>query len=214
VQAYAEALDALEFCKLFLAEILSPKGIDLRHGADDAIRTVCESPLVTDCKSLYDAVERSLSTGLNLSEKRTSIEVLACRERMRTLDLKMRWVNSDRQLADGLTKSTAAWKLLTFQMKPTMRLVYDPDFVAAKKTKTTTDGTTIRKTRPSTTPTPSPPPQTTTTTITTNNRTKHTTKQTPINRNPVKATARRPTGTRKTTQTPPPPATKPTHHST
>ena len=87
VQAYAEALDALDFCKLFLAEILSPQGIDLRHGADEAIRTVCESPLVTDCKSLYDAVERSLSTGLNLSEKRTSIEVLACKERMRALDL-------------------------------------------------------------------------------------------------------------------------------
>ena len=30
VQAFAEALDTLEFCQLFLAEIMSPTGIDLR----------------------------------------------------------------------------------------------------------------------------------------------------------------------------------------
>ena len=76
VQASAEALDALEFVKLFLAEILSSRGINLRHEADKAIAEVCESPLVTDCKPLYDAVERSVSTGLNLSERRSPIEVM------------------------------------------------------------------------------------------------------------------------------------------
>jgi len=165
VQAFAEALDALEFCKLFLAEILEPTGIDLRNGADKAIQSICESPLITDCKSLYDAVERSQSTGLNLAERRTSIEVLACRERMATLGMHVRWVNSDRQLADGLTKSTAAWKLSTFQTKPTMRLVWDPEFTAAKKLKKE-KATKVTKTAPPTdsttiTTSPSPSPSTT-----------------------------------------------------
>jgi len=135
VQAFAEALDALEFAKLFLAEVLDPYGIDLRYGADKAIAEICPSPLITDCKSLFDAVERSQSTGLNLSERRSSIEVMACRERMKLLDIHMRWVNSDRQLADGLTKSAAAWKLLAFQMRPVTKLIFDPEFTAAKKLK-------------------------------------------------------------------------------
>jgi len=134
VQAFAEALDATEFSKLFLAETLSPVGLDLRK-ADDQIKSICPNCLVTDCKSLYDAVVKSTSCGLNLSEKRTSIEVLACRERMQTLEIPLKWVNSDRQIADGLTKITASWKLQKFQQNPTVRLIYDPEFVAAKKIK-------------------------------------------------------------------------------
>ena len=135
VQAFAEALDALEFLKLVLAEALSDKPLDLRRDADNAIATVCPSVLVTDCKSLYDAVERSQSTGLNLAERRTSIEVLSCRERLHATKMELKWVNSDRQLADGLTKASAAWKLTRFQHKPLWKLVYDPTFTAAKKMK-------------------------------------------------------------------------------
>jgi len=137
VQAFAEALDALEFLKLVLAEALSVKPLDLRRDADNAVATVCPSVLVTDCKSLYDAVERSQSTGLNLAERRTSIEVLSCRERLHATQMQLKWVNSDRQLADGLTKVSAAWKLTRFQQKPLWKLVYDPTFTAAKKLKAT-----------------------------------------------------------------------------
>ena len=58
-------------------------------------------------KSLYDALEKNESLGLGLSEKRTSIEVTATRQHMRATCMKTRWVNSDRQLADVLTKPTA-----------------------------------------------------------------------------------------------------------
>jgi len=54
---------------------------------------------------------------------------------MDTLKFPFKWVNSDRQLADGLTKVSASWKLQAFQQNPKVRLVYDPDFTAAKKTK-------------------------------------------------------------------------------
>ena len=138
VQAFAEALDALEFLKLMLAEALSAKPLNLRKDADKHIAEICPSVLVTDCKSLYDAVERSQSTGLNLAERRTSIEVLSCRERLHATSMELKWVNSDRQLADGLTKAAAAWKLTQFQIKPVWRIVFDPTFTAAKKLKATT----------------------------------------------------------------------------
>ena len=132
VQAFSEAVDATEFTQLFLAEIKNSRGVNLRL-ADDYIRASCKSALVTDCKSLWDAVVKSQSSGLNLSEKRTSIEVLAGRERLTELNIPLKWVNSDRQLADGLTKVQASWKLQVFQLNPKVRLIYDPDFTAAKK---------------------------------------------------------------------------------
>ena len=47
----------------------------------------------------------------------------------------MRWVNRDRQHADGLTKSAATWKLLGFQLKPQTRRIFGTEFTAAKKVK-------------------------------------------------------------------------------
>jgi len=134
VQAFSEALDATEFLKIIISETVYAKGLDLRK-ADDYIRDIMPSCLVTDCKSLFDAVERSQSCGLNLSERRTAIEVLAARERLAALKIPVKWVNSDRQIADGLTKVAAAWKLQSFQQRPVIKLIWDPDFIAAKKIK-------------------------------------------------------------------------------
>ena len=74
---------------------------------DEVLRMLPESCAITDCKSLSDALEKNESLGLGLSEKRTSIEVTATRQQMRATGIQTRWVNSDRQLADVLTKPTA-----------------------------------------------------------------------------------------------------------
>jgi len=132
VQAFSEGIDSLDFARLHFAELKSPKGINLKN-ADSHSRDSCEAAMVTDCKSLWDAVVKSTSAGLGMAEKRTSIEVLAGRERMESLAIPLKWANSDRQLADGLTKTQAAWKLQVFQLNPRVRLVYDPELIAAKK---------------------------------------------------------------------------------
>ena len=64
--------------------------------------------MVTDCKSLYDALARSESQGLGLSEKRTAIEVTATMQQMEATGISCKWVNSDRQLADSRTEPMAA----------------------------------------------------------------------------------------------------------
>ena len=38
-----------------------------------------ESPMVTDCKSIYTAIEKNMSVGLSLSEKRTANDAIALR---------------------------------------------------------------------------------------------------------------------------------------
>ena len=106
-QAMADLVDCLNYVRLFFADCLHPIGIDLRR-ADEAWQALPESTVVTDCKSLYDALEKSESAGLGLTEKRTSIEVQATRQQMQATGLHARWVNSDRQLADVLTKPTVS----------------------------------------------------------------------------------------------------------
>ena len=105
-QAMADSVDMLNFVRLVFADCLHPEGIDLRR-PDEVLKLLPESCAITDCKSLYDALEKNESLGLGLSEKRTSIEVTATRQHMRATGIKTKWVNPDRQLADVLTKATA-----------------------------------------------------------------------------------------------------------
>ena len=102
----ADAIDTLNFTRLFIADCLHPKGINLRQ-PDGILQLLPESCAIIDCKSLYDALENNESLGLGLSEKRTSIEAAATRQQMHATGIKTRWVNSDRQLVDVLTKPTA-----------------------------------------------------------------------------------------------------------
>ena len=117
---------------VFFADCLHPEGIDLRQ-PDRVLQLLPESCAITDCKSLYDALEKNESLGLGLSEKRTSIEVTATRQQMRATGINTRWVNSDRQLADVLTKPTApSASTHRLQQKGRWTIVWDADFTSAK----------------------------------------------------------------------------------
>ena len=131
-QAMADAIDILNFIRLFFADCIHPTGIDLRQ--PDKILQMCpESHAITDCKSLYGALEKNESLGLGLSEKRTSIEVTATRQQMRATGIKTRWVNSDRQLADVLTKPTApAAAIQRLCTTGRWKIVWDAEFTSAK----------------------------------------------------------------------------------
>ena len=114
------------------ADCLHPEGIDLRQ-PDRVLQLLPESCAITDCKSLYDALEKNESLGLGLSEKRTSIEVTATRQQMRATGIRTRWVNSDRQLADVLTKPTApASSIQRLQQTGKWKIVWDANYTSAK----------------------------------------------------------------------------------
>ena len=75
----------------------------LLHGADEVMR-LFPSVLILDSKNLFDAMSRIETSGLQLEEKRTAIEVLSIRERTKDTGIIVRWVDSDQELADGLSK--------------------------------------------------------------------------------------------------------------
>ena len=131
-QAMADSVDMLNFVRLFIADCIHPQGIDLRR-PDEVLQLCPEACAITDCKSLYDALDKSESLGLGLSEKRTSIEVTATRQQMRATGIKTKWVNSDRQLADVLTKGTAPpASILKLQHSGRWKIVWDANYTSAK----------------------------------------------------------------------------------
>ena len=81
-QTFNEAHDMQEWINLFFWECLEPEGLDFRHHRQEILANLPPSPMVTDCKSLYDVLTRNESAGLGASEKRTAIELLAARQRM------------------------------------------------------------------------------------------------------------------------------------
>ena len=68
-----------------------------------------ESAMVTDCKALYDSVQRE--TIQQATDKRVAIEGLVIKDLLRDLKCQWRWVSSERQLSDGLTKVGGKAKL-------------------------------------------------------------------------------------------------------
>ena len=53
----ADSIDILNFIRLCFADCLHPEGIDLRQ-PDRVLQLLPESCAITDCKSLYDALEK------------------------------------------------------------------------------------------------------------------------------------------------------------
>jgi hypothetical protein len=136
-QALTDALDLQEFARVFKLELESAEGLDLRK-SDIHVSKSTRACVVLDCKSLYDALARVESCGLNLAEKRTAIEVLAAKQRTQEIGIDVMWVNSDRQLADGLTKPALSGALVKFMRHQSWKLVHDPTFTSAKKVRAQT----------------------------------------------------------------------------
>ena len=80
-QAYVEALDMLEFTKVFFHALFLDPWKSLSD-VESIFEKQHKSPVITDAKSLYDALERSESSTRNLTERRTAIEVTAIRQRV------------------------------------------------------------------------------------------------------------------------------------
>ena len=132
-QAMAEALDNLNFVRLFWEMLLGRLPSGLKIDQDSILNEAPKCCLVTDCKGLFDAVNRSQSSGLGLSEKRTAIEALSIRQITAASNVAVKWVNSDRQLADILTKQGVIPENLDRALRSGQwRIIFDENFTSAK----------------------------------------------------------------------------------
>ena len=128
-QSAANAIDMLEWSKVFLSRMIWPF-IDI--AADSTMHAIGHSPVITDSKGLFDA-SRSASSGLGIAEKRAAIEVKIINERMAASHSYWAWTSAAQQIADGLTKTSSRQSLADLLRRGTHALKYGPNFIAGKK---------------------------------------------------------------------------------
>ena len=70
---------------------------------------------------------------MQLEEKRLSIEILSFRERKDATGTSCKWVDSDQQLADSLSKAYQFEAMLLAFQRGRISLLFDPSFKSARK---------------------------------------------------------------------------------
>ena len=131
-QACSAAIDSLEFLHIFWQACLQ-MNFQLNNAKSEersGLRFL-QSALVVDAKALYDAIKSEVPQ--ISGDKRTQIEVMIVKEKMRSMKTQLRWVSSEVQLSDGLTKIQARQLLADRLRSHKFSLVADSSFQAAKK---------------------------------------------------------------------------------
>ena len=91
--------------------------------------------LAIDVKSIYDSMYGA-SGPLELTEKRTAIEMVGVQQSLVAEHVKLHWVNGDANLSDALTKEGAETVFHDFlERRQVWTLVHDPLMQSAKKRK-------------------------------------------------------------------------------
>ncbi|CAL1145140.1 unnamed protein product [Cladocopium goreaui] len=101
-QACAGAMDALEYLLIFW------------HGC---------SALVVDAKALYDSLKAEVPQ--MQGDRRSKIEVMVVKQKMDEVKTKLKWISSETQLADGVTK-IAARQLLADRLRSHVFSLHSP----------------------------------------------------------------------------------------
>ena len=128
-QAAACAADATEFVCRYYEHLRCP---DLKLAELLRQGSSLKPVLVTDAKALYDSYHRE-SLISSVTDRRVSLEIRVVKEQMQSVSGSLRWVSSERQLADGLTKDSARQLLADRLRHGRIKFLWDPDYVAAKK---------------------------------------------------------------------------------
>ena len=83
----------------------------------------------TDSKSVFDHVH----WGRQVNEKRLLVELQALREAQKEKRMEVEWCTSEQQLADALTKSMVAWRLINVMRTANINAMYERDDRYAKQ---------------------------------------------------------------------------------
>ena len=126
-QAMAGALEELLMIKTFLRMLLD-KDVSLSR-SQETLTMPCA--VVTDCRALFDLLKKENIQTSN--DKRVAIESLVIRDLLKQVNGELRWVSSERQLADPMTKIGTRQQLVEAMKSGFIQLVHDENFVAAKK---------------------------------------------------------------------------------
>ena len=134
IQAFSIAEEELMYVRLQWLEMI---GFDIP--LHDPASVVQQAPgvMVTDARSLFDVIKKGpLNTsGLGLKEKYSVLDMLSVFQRLKKCKTITRWVHSEAQLADAMTKHVPSSCLVKVLQDGVWRLVHDPTFTSSKKLK-------------------------------------------------------------------------------
>ncbi|CAE7675497.1 GIP [Symbiodinium sp. CCMP2592] len=85
--------------------------------------------LITDSRNVYDKLSTEVLT-VQGAEKKANLELLSVKESQMSTNLKVRWVHSEAQLANALTKKGGKELELYYKMRFMWRIVEDPGWSA------------------------------------------------------------------------------------
>ena len=140
-QSLSSSLEELMMAKAFLAKLQRPLD-ELKYLKDD-LKQDCA--VITDCKALYDCIQRE--TIQQATDKRVAIEALVIKDLLKDLACQWKWISSERQLADGLTKIGARQSFVERYKGGHVQLVSDETYTAAKKKTKEQRARTLQETR-------------------------------------------------------------------
>eukprot|EP00439_Symbiodinium_sp_Y106_P029505 s2527_g3.t1 len=131
-QAAVNGEDSLYYAWYHWGE-LELGGLDPRD-AQGAVRRV-KGCLITDSRNVYDKMNTEVLV-VKGAEKRTDLEMMGLKESQYQTDLAIRWVHSEAQLANSLTKQGGGREIeMYYQMGHRWRIVEDEQMRSARKRK-------------------------------------------------------------------------------
>ena len=128
-QAAVNGEDSLFYLRYQWSEMMYG-GIDVKD-ARSAVQRV-PACLISDSRNVFDKLSTEVLT-IKGAEKRSNIELIAIKAAQQETQLEIRWVHSEAQLANGLTKAGAAKELeLYYKMGHRWKIVDDPEMKSAR----------------------------------------------------------------------------------
>ncbi len=131
IQAFSIAEEELMYVRLQWLEMI---GADIPMHDPASMVQRAAGIMVTDARSLFDVIEKgpTNTSGLGLKEKYSVLDMLSVFQRLAKCKTETRWVHSEAQIADAMTKHVPGSSLIRLIQDGTWTLVYDPTFTSSK----------------------------------------------------------------------------------
>ena len=131
-QAACNGEDSLYYARYHWSE-LEFGGLNPRDAEGAVLRT--KGCLITDSRNVYDKLNTEVLV-VKGAEKRTDLELLGLKEAQYNTALSIRWVHSEAQLSNSLTKHGGGREIeLYYQMRHRWRIVEDEQMRSARRRK-------------------------------------------------------------------------------
>ena len=131
IQAFSIAEEELMYVRLQWSEMM---GYSIPYRNPGELLRKTTGVMVTDSKSLFDVVCKGAhnTSGLGLKEKYSVLDMLSVLQRLQMGGTITRWVHSEAQLADAMTKHCVNSALVRVLIHGMWTLVYDESFTSSK----------------------------------------------------------------------------------